>query len=102
MYTDQDCRLLHSNVNKYKKFDFPYTCKPCFFIYIYFVFQLGSSSYEDVEYIIDGQIYGLNVKVHDEKVNNKRDVVVNGDDQDGPNNKTDVQSVINEFRPQGI
>ena len=44
----------------------------------------------------------MNVKVHDEKVNNKRDVVVNGDDQDGPNNKTDVQSVINEFRPQGI
>ena len=101
MYTDQDCRLLHSNVNKYKKFDFPYPANLAFF-YIYFVFQLGSSSYEDVEYIIDGQIYGLNVKVHDEKVNNKRDVVVNGDDQDGPNNKTDVQSVINEFRPQGI
>ena len=45
----------------------------------------------------------MNVKVHDEKVSNKRDaVVVNGDDQDDPNNKTDVQSVINEFRPQGM
>ena len=54
-----------------------------------------------MEYIIDGQIYGLNVKVYDEKAKNDNGkVVVNGD---GSNSTTiNVQSVINEFRPQGM
>jgi len=41
-----------------------------------------------VEYIIDGQIYGLNLKVHD--VSEKTTTTAQ-----------DMQSIIQDFRPQG-
>ncbi|XP_066925474.1 rho GTPase-activating protein 5-like [Clytia hemisphaerica] len=50
--------------------------------------RVGSSSCEDVEYIIDGQIYGLNLKVHDVS-------------QNSTTGASEVQSIITDFRPQG-
>lgn len=52
--------------------------------------RIESSSCEDLEYMIDGQIYGLNIKVHD--VSDKTTTVA-------PD--TGVKSIISDFKPQG-
>ena len=46
---------------------------------------MESSSYDSLEYIVDGQIYGLNLKTHDEKCQ--------GDEE--------LLQVISSFKPQG-